>query len=146
MHLCDSFWKGVTYTSHTQPQKSYNNEEILSQASPQLSRILQGYRVMRPFLPGFDAVCGLSPLFNIRLLLNLPWDEIKKAICPLRRIIGENKGELEELFYATSNPTLWQQPHSGSIFWDLARGYLRTMNSILLHRLPWNFRQVTPHA
>ncbi|KAJ7035191.1 hypothetical protein C8F04DRAFT_1233840 [Mycena alexandri] len=106
MILCASAWDQATL----QPWEYHNYGEILSQVPPQLFRTLQSYRLVEPYRK------GRHPLFHFHLLFNLSWDELRKVICPLRKIIGEDERGLRELFQATSDPILFQQMHSSSIF------------------------------
>ncbi|KAJ7822061.1 hypothetical protein B0H14DRAFT_3146472, partial [Mycena olivaceomarginata] len=75
-------------------------------------------------------------------MLNLPWDELRKAICQLHEIIGDNDRGLYELSNFASEPTLPQKPQCGSMFWDIAFGYLPILTAVNAGRLPAQFRQL----
>jgi hypothetical protein len=132
---CDRIWSFPEYTA----KESHNYSQILSQASPQLIRILQAYKL--DFVSyGFHA--RGSKLLNIRLVLNLSWDELRKAIYPLRKIIGEDSYRLRELSNFTPKPALSRTPQCRSIFWDIALGYLPMLRAVYDGRLPAQLRQV----
>ncbi|KAJ7118247.1 hypothetical protein C8R44DRAFT_190324 [Mycena epipterygia] len=128
MLRCDYVWSSprshVTFYDH-------DYGEILSQAPSQLLKILHACTITRGNR-GFSV--GTSRLFSIHCLLDFPWDEIRKSICPLRTIMDKNKGNLDGLLTYASDASL--RPKPASIFYDLSRGYLRLMRSVLDHKLP----------
>ncbi|KAJ7846807.1 hypothetical protein B0H13DRAFT_1907555 [Mycena leptocephala] len=126
MLFCDAAWStGIKFTRDVS-----TCHYALSHAPPQLMRILHAYRI---------ATYKHNILLNIHLMLDVSWDELRKAVCSLRSSIGTNMDGLRELLNYASNPTVRPKLHSGSILIDLALGYLRVMKSILTHRLPWGF-------
>ena len=122
MYLCGTLWSDTYGDVYDPPNFSYNYTQILTQAPPQLIRILQACRVapdQRPF-----TFC--------RRVLDLSWAEMREAICYLRPVFGEDAGGLWELCYYAPPP----------LFPDLTYGYLRAMRSIVEHKLPRIFMQV----
>jgi hypothetical protein len=137
MRQCDYVWCFTQTNFPLAARKWHNYGNILTQASPQLIKILQAYRLAPRY----------SSLLDIRLVLNLPWDELWRAICPLRKIIGDNNYvEISGLLYHTPDPAHSRTPQHGSIFWDIAFGYLSFLQALNTGRLPVNFgdfRQVS---
>jgi hypothetical protein len=76
-------------------------------------------------------------------MLNLSWDELRRAICPLRGIMGDDVGRLRELSNFVSNPTPPRSPQCSSIFWDIAFGYVSIFQAVHAGKLPAQFRQVS---
>jgi hypothetical protein len=131
---CDrSFRRNPSYKA---AKESHNFSEILSQASPQLIRILQAYKLD-------CAYHNCDFLLDIRLMLNLPWDELRRAICPLREIIGDVEGGIKDLLYFTPNPAPPRTPQCRSMFWDIAFGYLPILMAVHAGKLPVQLRQVS---
>jgi hypothetical protein len=97
--------------------------QILSRASPTLIQILQTIEFLH--------YNGSSLLFQIHLLLDFSWDELKTVICSLRLLIGdEGEGLLTKLFHVLLDSTLFPVPFD-LIMLDLACGSLRLMQRIL---------------
>jgi hypothetical protein len=148
---CNGIWSFGVPSSEA--KESHNYSEILSQASPQLSRILQAYRLTfnhhnRYFRvrDRYFQVRDCDFLLNIRILLNLPWDELRRAICPLREIIGDDDRGIWALLDLTSDPAPPRTPHCGSILWDITFGYLSVVRAVNVRRLPANFGKVSFNA
>ncbi|KAJ7044637.1 hypothetical protein C8F04DRAFT_592744 [Mycena alexandri] len=132
MFLCGEVWSSDS-KSQDLPRQSYNYSEILVQAPKKLIRILLTCRICGRF-----SWAGGS-LLTIHLVLNLAWADIREAICYLRQVIGEDQGGLRELLNYASDPTLFPELRSPSIFMELASGYLRFLKSIYDHKLPSSF-------
>ncbi|KAJ7913446.1 hypothetical protein B0H13DRAFT_2326304 [Mycena leptocephala] len=140
MFFCTYVWAAGAMEPKFKPttRVSHNYSKIISNGHPQLVRILHAYRFAEDYADrtGMAEAC----LFNIHLLLNMSWDELRRTLSPLRAIIGEDKGGLGELLDFASNPTLSPELDPGSIFQDLAYGYVRVLKSILIHELPGKIR------
>jgi hypothetical protein len=95
---CDFIW---SCRPSYEAKESHHYNKILSQTSPQLIRILQAYRL---------AGCNHDSLLNIRLMLNLSWDKLRRAICPLHELIGDNDQRIWDLLDSTSDPALPRTP------------------------------------
>jgi hypothetical protein len=76
-------------------------------------------------------------------MLNLSWDELRSAVGPLRKIIGYNRNRICGLLTFAPPPALPWNLHRGSIFWDIAFGYLPILHAVHASRLPEQFRQVS---
>ncbi|KAJ7875717.1 hypothetical protein B0H14DRAFT_2568568 [Mycena olivaceomarginata] len=139
---CDRIWSCPRPSC--KDKESHKYSEILSQASQQLIRVLHVYRLdfTGRSLDLREEIPNCKFLLNIHFLLNLSWDEIRRAICPLRSIIGEDVGSLNELLTFVWNPPLPRIHQCGSIFWDIAFGYLPMVQAVRSGRLPAQFRQV----
>lgn len=129
MHSCASIWSLSRPTVVAIKQQSHNYHEILLQASPQLTRILRAYR-LGVFFRGSSTDFSAIPL-RVRLLLDLSWDELRAAICPLREIIGDDKPALHELFPAALDETLFAEFNVDSVLWDFARSGLRVTKGVI---------------
>ncbi|KAJ7251352.1 hypothetical protein C8J57DRAFT_1723223 [Mycena rebaudengoi] len=141
MFFCDSIWTAFSRgpaAVEELPDGSPGCSSTLSEVPMQLIRILYAYRLV-PYRG--------HGLFNIRLLLDLSWDKLRKAICLLRSTIGTSKGGLRRLLSSPSHPPNFQNLVSRTIMLDLAYGYLRVLKSLLAHKLPDDFRQrLLPYA
>ncbi|KAJ7085059.1 hypothetical protein C8R44DRAFT_821672 [Mycena epipterygia] len=113
----------------------HKSGEILSKAPSQFLKVLHACTITKE---ENNLLISNSSLVRTRFFLDLSWDELRKSVCPLRKILGNDQGKLYELFIYASDPSLCPKP--ASIFSDLSRGYLRVMRSYLDHRLPWDFR------
>jgi hypothetical protein len=83
-----------------------------------------------------------ASLFNIHFLLDLSWDELRTAICPLRPLIGEDDGGLIELLVSASDPTFYRQLHPASTLRDIVCGSMHIMKKIVANELSWPVWQV----
>ncbi|KAJ7085034.1 hypothetical protein C8R44DRAFT_721720 [Mycena epipterygia] len=128
MLQCDYAWSPPR--SHV---TSYDHDygEILSQAPSQLLKILHACTIT-------NVSDSQSSLVRTHFLLDLSWNELRKSICPLRDIMDTYDGKLDKLLTYASDPDFCPKP--ASIFWELSRGCLCVMRSMLDHKLPWNFR------
>jgi hypothetical protein len=133
MGFCNSVWSAAWSAGSESRRASQDYVKILLQGPPQLIRVLHAYRF---------ASHHKDTLFNIHLVLDLSWDELRRSICHLRSIIGPNANEVLEVFWAASNLAFSQGLRDGSMFRDLAHGYLSVMKSMLAHKFPPCFRQV----
>lgn len=126
MLFCDSVW--------CLPEEKLDDElqdihQVLLQTSPQLIKVLHGYALLDEW-PGL-----FISLFDIRLVLDHSWDELRTIICPLRGITGENTAALKKLFTYASHPTRIRELHPDPTLWDLANGSMRLMKKITVHRV-----------
>ncbi|KAJ7085046.1 hypothetical protein C8R44DRAFT_862213 [Mycena epipterygia] len=138
MLRCDEVWKS---TREHLPFHEHKYGEILSKVPLQLLGILRACTITK----GNYWFIHTSSLVRIHFLLDFSWDELKKAICPLRKIMDKYPGKLDELLTYASDPRLYLK--AASIVWDLSRGYLRVMRSLLDYKLPWDFRSsVLPYG
>jgi hypothetical protein len=111
-------------------QQSNNCENILSQMSSQLRRILYTYRAL--YYPGFECV-----LFRIHHLLGLSWDELRASICPLHRILGNDTARLRELIAFNGGDTLFGSLDYDSLLLELAKGCLRAIEAMIDGEMHW---------
>ncbi|KAJ6598347.1 hypothetical protein DFH09DRAFT_56940 [Mycena vulgaris] len=136
MLLCDSVWGPLTTDVNwfKEPEWELINHQIFSQlfsqTPVQLMRILDAYMLYN---------IGGTCLFHVGLLLDYSWDELRTAICPLRRIIGEDERALEDLFFCAANSTLLRELHTDAILWELATRCIRRMMKLAAGELPWHF-------
>ncbi|KAJ7085043.1 hypothetical protein C8R44DRAFT_821646, partial [Mycena epipterygia] len=138
MLRCDYIWSYQSTSSSHLISYDYDYGKILSQAPSQLLKILHSFAITQGN-NGTMFVRSLS-LVSTHFLLDLSWDELRKSICPLWKIMGKYKGKLDELliYNYASDSSLCPKP--ASIFSDLSRGYLRVMRSCLDHKWPRYFR------
>ncbi|KAJ7222942.1 hypothetical protein C8J57DRAFT_1482220 [Mycena rebaudengoi] len=123
---CIRLWENYTFmlrcceawSSHPPLQEQHSNcDNIWPLLSPQLIKILQ--------------VCGLGAgtlkegcnLMRIHYLLDMSWEELGAAICPLREIVGSDWALLSGLVH--SNKTLLVQREQSPFLLGLAMGALR---------------------
>ncbi|KAJ7097696.1 hypothetical protein C8R44DRAFT_369215 [Mycena epipterygia] len=138
MLLCDSMWmeekKFMGWGTNMDLQ---NCREVLSKAPPQLLKILHAYRLVP------DDTMEYLSLFNIHFLLDLSWDELRKAICPLRTLMGGDKRGLSKLLSSSSDPILFRGVRSGSTLRDFVWGSIRIMKKVFAHELSRELRGST---
>jgi hypothetical protein len=120
MYLCGDLWTEDSWDEP--PEFSYNYSQILTEAPPQLIRILQACRVAPE--PHQLTFC--------HRVLDLSWAEMREAICYLRPVMCEDEGGLWELLCYAPPP----------LFPYLTYDYLRAMRSIIEHKLPRIFMRV----
>ncbi|KAJ6587782.1 hypothetical protein B0H10DRAFT_2093360 [Mycena sp. CBHHK59/15] len=107
--------------------------KILSH-SPGLLRFLQTLVIFNP-------ECLMwSPIFSIRVILDLPWDDLRKSICLLRSFIGEDTVKFGQLWTFMANRSYCQDLYPGpEISTNLARGCIRVMKAVETGDLPKEF-------
>ncbi|KAJ7489211.1 hypothetical protein FB451DRAFT_1362173 [Mycena latifolia] len=131
MLLCDEVWSRTARATR-RPSAQLPSINI----SPQILRILQAYHVI-----GTSIGITTCPIFAIHLLLELSWDELRTAICPLRTLIGEDKDSLAQLLISTFVSDLTP------VRSDMARGFLCLVKRIETGEVPmdlafyWTARQ-----
>ncbi|KAF7347052.1 putative nwd2 protein [Mycena venus] len=125
MLLCDMVWRS---TVSTEEQESNTCHDILVQTSPQLIRILYASRIIPyaedTYVPGI--------LFRIHFLLGVSWDDLSAAICPLRRIVGQEWAQLQRLVTCNLDETFFTRADSNSILMELATGALRVFKAMVV--------------
>jgi hypothetical protein len=92
MSACDHLWFEETCDFFKSTEKLSNNRPaIVSQVSLGIDtlRILYAYKVTAT-----TPDVGSNFLFKIRRLLGLSWDELRAAICQLRKILGRDITQL----------------------------------------------------
>ncbi|KAF7369296.1 hypothetical protein MVEN_00257400 [Mycena venus] len=118
---CDAKWSNHEEVRIARKSRDYYCQ-VLSQALPTLVKILQAVESI--------PLDGSSVLFKIHILLDLSWEELKTAICPLQSLaVHDREGCTTEPSVAL-NPTLFPA-HLDSILWDLTCGSLRVILRIL---------------
>lgn len=88
MSLCNETWDPTPQEDDQEWNTSY--DDTLLQLSPQLLQILY----LSKALPN---ICDDRCLARIRFLFGLSWDDLRKAIVPLRGIVGDDWEGLQEL-------------------------------------------------
>ncbi|KAJ6543274.1 hypothetical protein DFH09DRAFT_1173782 [Mycena vulgaris] len=88
MSLCDEAWDPTP----EEDDQEWNTpcDDTLLQLSPQLLQILYASKVL-------PDICEERCLVRIRFLLGLSWDDLKKAVCPLRGIFEDDLEGLQKL-------------------------------------------------
>ncbi|KAJ7627676.1 hypothetical protein DFH06DRAFT_1227827 [Mycena polygramma] len=95
---------------------------VWPETPPQLIRIIHVYRLLR--------VRGLFfPLFDVRLVLDCSWDDLRATICPLREMFREDEAALERFCTAVLYPARMRQLHPDPNLEKLAEGCMRIVNS-----------------
>jgi hypothetical protein len=107
------------------------------QACPQLSRYIHAFRII------FGWPCYDTPnlwFFDICLLLDWSWHDMRAALSPLRAILGSDDKKLAGLLTSLSatDPPLFRKFCSNSTIQDLARNCLHTMKRLFANQLPWD--------
>ncbi|KAJ7437405.1 hypothetical protein FB451DRAFT_1305732 [Mycena latifolia] len=120
MMLCDDVWYPSTATQVTTEQKSHNHQVL--QASPQLIKVLRAFSVLPPG-------CRYRALFTVHIMLDLSWDKLRAAICPLQGILGDDKERLRELFISASHEARFGEVES--TIRDLVSGGLHVLKEIV---------------
>ncbi|KAJ7821315.1 hypothetical protein B0H14DRAFT_2831568 [Mycena olivaceomarginata] len=138
----DRTWLGIVGARSSDAFLESSRQQLVLQNSPQLIRILHAYRITRHLyaLNAHTLLVRNAPLLlNIRLLLNLSWDELRAAIC----CIGSDRGNLRDLLVYTSDYPSFRE-HLDSMFLELAHGSLRILKKRLTRQLiPWKFNDCT---
>ncbi|KAJ6499567.1 hypothetical protein C8R47DRAFT_1211857 [Mycena vitilis] len=93
-----------------------------AQISPQLIRIIHAYQHLR--LPDYH-----FPLFDIRLVLDCSWDDLRAAICPLRDMFQEDETALHTFCGAMLHRTRMRELHPEPNLEKIAKGCMRVVNS-----------------
>jgi hypothetical protein len=109
---------------------------ILSQAPPKLAKILQSYK-----FASYGPTTCIS-LFNIRLLLNYSWDELREAICSLPSIMDCHPKALLKLIIAASDPLLLLELDFDVTLRELAFGCIRIIAQSVTYKFPHHWRRV----
>lgn len=102
---------------------------MLLETSPQLVRILRAHKVIQCLSTVTNSVW--AELFQVRLLLDLSWDELRKFICPVHTIMGTDQDGLEQLWVSALNPAPSINLRWDSILWDLTGGSLRGVKQVI---------------
>ncbi|KAJ7678053.1 hypothetical protein DFH06DRAFT_1167737 [Mycena polygramma] len=140
MLSCESVWSYPTRAGLFLPlypeenevteQDRENYRQLLSRSLPSTVRILQAVK----FIPDPWNTIGI---FKLHLLLELPWDQLRTAICSLRSLACE---DIRVVFVAL-DPHIFPGVF-GSLMLDLARGHLNVMLRIhkgeLARHLVWS--------
>ncbi|KAJ6482451.1 hypothetical protein C8R45DRAFT_1001497 [Mycena sanguinolenta] len=123
MHYFESMWKSKDKSVQDQvTREDWNrSQQILSQVSPSLVRILQAGSLI-----GNHQLQGL--LFEIHLLLDVSWDELRTTICSLRSFTDEKMLLATLVVARQSAPNL---AHFDTIMSDLACGVIRVIQQIV---------------
>ncbi|KAJ7627683.1 hypothetical protein DFH06DRAFT_733072 [Mycena polygramma] len=109
-------------------QASWNPGEIpevphLSQTSPQLIRIIHAYQLLRV------QPVHLFSLFEIRLVLDCSWDDLRAAICPLQEMFQEDEAALKRFCATVMNPARMRELCPDTTLGKIAEGCMRLVNS-----------------
>ncbi|KAJ6504087.1 hypothetical protein C8R47DRAFT_176894 [Mycena vitilis] len=140
MLSCESVWSYPTRAGLFLPQHPEENEvteqdrdnyrQLLARSLPSTVRILQAVK----FIPDPWNTIGI---FKLHLLLEVPWDQLRTAICSLRSLVCE---DIRVVFVAL-DPCIFPGLF-GSLMLDLARGHLIVMlrihNGELARHLVWS--------
>ncbi|KAJ7220878.1 hypothetical protein GGX14DRAFT_432353 [Mycena pura] len=121
--LCDESWTPSDLTKR-QPS-SYHTEP--AQVSPQLIKVIHAVTLL------LNVSDSDFPI-RVSVMLGISWDEMRATICPLRRILGNNKARLHDLQTCIWKQALGQRSDSNFLLLELARGGLRAVRSMVLGR------------
>lgn len=134
--ICDEVWTSFMPESddcrnlRRTSSKIQNSSQMLLRGSPQLVRILCAYRAIYCLAIVIHAPFDV-PLFRVRLLLDLSWDELRKAICPVHTIMGTDWDGLRQLLSSRLDPGPSSNFHCDSILWDLTSSTLRLLKQVI---------------
>ncbi|KAJ7097683.1 hypothetical protein C8R44DRAFT_859837 [Mycena epipterygia] len=115
MLSCHRIW---IQTTHVLDQMNPFNQVVL-RPSPQLLRILHAYTHLADYADAWSSGSQLH-INNIRNLLDLSWEELRAAICPLKSLLGGQRNSIARLLAYTLDPT----PGSFLVRSDLAHGFM----------------------
>ncbi|KAJ6490923.1 hypothetical protein C8R45DRAFT_195202 [Mycena sanguinolenta] len=126
---------------------SDDGSAIVSQVSSDIEmlRILYAYRVaaITPSTPKLGVVKNV--LFRIRSLLGLSWDELRIAMCSLRKISGPDITQLPNHRTWIVDETVLATFDTGSVMVELAKGSLCHIRAIIENQIHWlQFREIVP--
>jgi hypothetical protein len=131
MALCDQVWRRAAEKTTTYEEELLTIDDVLSQTSPQLIRILHAYTLL------YDSKRNQNPaLYEICHVLHHLWDELRAIICPIRASIGEDETALERHFLAVSHRTRIHVVHPDPTLGVIASSAMRVMAKLTVHQLP----------
>jgi hypothetical protein len=122
MSLCDEAWDPTPQDD----DQEWNTpcDDTLLQLSPQLLRILYASKAL-------PDICEQRCLARIRFLLGLSWDDLRKAICPLREIFGDDLEGLQELRTCTFDEAFSAGLEASVVLSHLAHRAVRIIGEIV---------------
>jgi hypothetical protein len=75
MHFCKAIWRYEVVPN----ERAYTHPEVLSLASSHLIEILRTFALTQH---------EFESLFELHILLNMSWDDLRAAICPFHMVAG----------------------------------------------------------
>ncbi|KAJ6490914.1 hypothetical protein C8R45DRAFT_195088 [Mycena sanguinolenta] len=121
MSECDDLWFEEARNLRSSTEKLSNNcPALVSQVSLDIAtlRIPYAYKVTA------TAPYGWNTLFRIRCLLGLSWDELRAAICSLRKILGPDITRMPNHRTWIADETVLATFHTNSVLAELAKSSL----------------------
>ncbi|KAJ7889827.1 hypothetical protein B0H14DRAFT_2561522 [Mycena olivaceomarginata] len=122
MSLCDEAWDPTPQEDN----QEWNTpcDDTLLQLSPQLLKILYASKAL-------PDICEQRCLARIHFLLGLSWDDLRKAICPLREIFGDDLEGLQELRTCTFDEAFSAGLEASVVLSHLAHRAVRIIGEIV---------------
>lgn len=108
--------------------------DVLSRSSAQMIHIFHTFRRL-------SLIWGQEQrlLLNVRVMLNLSWEELRATICPIRAILGEDEARVGKLSIFIFNPSTFPKftfDFVPSAPIDLARACIRMMTAVAAGAVP----------
>ncbi|KAJ7821022.1 hypothetical protein B0H14DRAFT_3146902 [Mycena olivaceomarginata] len=123
MSSCEFIWQKSGTRGGWLTKKDRSRYQRVLSASPSLIRVLQAIEC-----------CREITLFEIHILLDFSWDELRMVICSLCSLMGNERKDIEKVLLVA----LEVFPARDSISWDLACGSMRALWQILEGELDFN--------